>query len=96
MMNIWMFVIGFIIFGGYMVGLLSAIIWGHNSQRDEMLNDPELKKYYDDVLNSSNGVDMDGIGNQGRFNYRPKPKAKKRKQGSQSRKKNYFWHENNK
>ena len=41
-------------------------------------------------------IDMDGMGNQGRFNYRPKPKAKKRKQGSQSRKKNYFWHENNK
>ena len=78
MMNIWMFVIGFIIFGGYMVGLLSAIIWGHNSQRDEMLNDPELKKYYDDVLNSSNGVDMDGIGNQGRVPMR-RTKIKKRK-----------------
>ena len=41
-------------------------------------------------------IDMDRMGKQGRFNYRPKPKAKKRKQGSQSRKKNYFWHENNK
>ncbi len=66
MMNAWMFIIGFIIFAGYMVGLLTAIIWGHNSQRDEMLQDPELRNYYDKVLNSSNGVDMDGIGNQGR------------------------------
>lgn len=78
MMDIWMFVIGFIIFGGYMVGLLTAIIWGHNSQRDEMLQDPELRNYYDKVLNSSNGVDMDGIGNQGRVPMRRR-KNKKRK-----------------
>ena len=78
MMDIWMFVIGFIIFGGYMVGLLTAIIWGHNSQRDEMLQDPELRNYYDKVLNSSNGVDMDGIGNQGRVPMR-RTKNKKRK-----------------
>ena len=89
MMNAWMFIIGFIIFAGYMVGLLTAIIWGHNSQRDEMLQDPELRNYYDKVLNSSNGVDMDGIGNQGRFKYSPRVKAPKRKVGSQSRMKDY-------
>lgn len=76
MMDIWMFVIGFIIFGGYMVGLLTAIIWGHNSQRDEMLQDPELRNYYDKVLNSSNGVDMDGIGNQGRVPMRRRKNKK--------------------
>jgi hypothetical protein len=36
---------------------------------------------------------MDGMGNQGRFKYTPRPKAPKRKQGSQSRMKNYFWNE---
>lgn len=41
-----MFIIGFIIFGLYMFGLLYAIKWGHNSQRQEMMNDPELKGYY--------------------------------------------------
>lgn len=38
-------------------------------------------------------IDMDGMGNQGRFKYTPRPKAPKRKQGSQSRMKNYFWNE---
>mgnify|MGYP000170626908 CR=1 FL=1 len=34
-------------------------------------------------------IDMDGMGNQGRFNATLKPKATKRKKGSQSRQKNY-------
>jgi len=41
-----MFLIGFIIFVLYIVGLLYAIYWGHNSQRKEFENDPELKGYY--------------------------------------------------
>ena len=87
-----MFIIGFIIFIVYLYALLKAIYWGHNSQREDMLNDPELRNYY-----SRHGMpdqmDYDGHGNYGRF---PSvPKNKKRKKGSQSRLKNYFWHEDN-
>ena len=61
-----MFVIGFIIFAVYIYALLRAIYWGHNQQREDMLNDPELRNYY-----SRHGqgdlMDYDGIGNQGRF-----------------------------
>ena len=41
-----MFIIGFIIFSFYIAGLLYAIYWGHNTQRQEMMNDPELRDYY--------------------------------------------------
>ena len=41
-----MFIIGFIIFAIYVYALLKAIMWGHKSQRDERLNDPELRNYY--------------------------------------------------
>jgi type IV secretory pathway TrbD component len=66
-----MFIIGFIIFTFYIVGLLYAIWWGHSSQREDMLNDPELRDYYN--------------------RYPSYSKEKKRKKGSQSRMKNYFW-----
>ena len=85
-----MFIVGFIIFTFYMIGLLYAIWWGHNSQKEDMLNDPELRNYY-----SRHGMpdqmDYDGGGNWGRF---PIVKHKKRKKGSQSRMKNYFWNKN--
>ena len=84
-----MFVIGFIIFIGYMYALLKAIYWGHNSQKQDMLNDPELRNYY-----SRHGMpdqmDYDGHGNWGRFP--DNPYKKKKKKGSQSRMKNYFWY----
>ena len=41
-----MFFVGFFIFAIYVYALLRAIYWGHNSQREEMLNDPELRNYY--------------------------------------------------
>ena len=41
-----MFIVGFIIFCFYLFGLLYSIYWGHNSQREEMMNDPELRGYY--------------------------------------------------
>ena len=68
------------------------MIFDQNKKQSEEGNGTQ--GYYE--RHQPDDIDMDGIGNQGRFNYRPKPKAKKRKQGSQSRKKNYFWHENNK
>jgi len=57
----------------YLYALCSAILWGHNSQEDELINDPELRNYYD------------------RFEYE-RVKRPKVKEGSQSRKKSYFWH----
>jgi len=42
-----MFVIGTIVFLIYLYALCSAILWGHNSQEDELVNDPELRNYYD-------------------------------------------------
>jgi hypothetical protein len=87
-----MFIIGFIIFAIYLYALLRAIYWGHNSQKQDMLNDPELRNYY-----SRHGMpdelDYDGHGNYGRFPPNPYEKKPKRKKGSQSRVKNYFWYE---
>lgn len=45
-MNSVMFLIGTIIFVLYISGLMYAIYWGHNSQRIERENDPEMKDYY--------------------------------------------------
>ena len=87
-----MFIIGTIIFCFYMIGLLYAIWWGHNSQKQDMLNDPELRNYYSRHGQPDN-IDYDGHGNWGRFPDNPYEKKPKRKKGSQSRKKNYFWHE---
>ena len=72
-----MFIIGFIIFCFYLFGLLYAIYWGHNSQRKEMENDPEMRNYY---ARHNNGLDMDnnGIGNKVRFEVYVKDKRKKR------------------
>ena len=60
-----MFIIGFIIFCFYLFGLLYAIYWGHNSQREDMENDPELRNYYNRHHNYD-PIDYDGMGNQGR------------------------------
>ena len=88
-----MFIIGFIIFAVYLYALLRAIYWGHNSQRQDQLNDPELRNYYA-RYNTPDDLDYDGHGNYGRFP--PNPYKKKKKKGSQSRMKNYFWHDKNK
>jgi len=65
-----MFLIGFIIFVGYIYALIKAIMWGHKSQEEERLNDPELRNYY-----SRHGMpdvmDYDGHGNWGRFPNNP-------------------------
>ena len=90
-----MFFIGFIIFAVYIYALLKAIYWGHNSQRQDMLNDPELRNYYS-RHNMPDDVDYDGHGNYGRFPANPYDKKKKKKKGSQSRMKNYFWHKDQK
>ena len=37
-----MFVIGFVIFLVYILGILYVINWGHNSQERDEANDPEI------------------------------------------------------
>jgi hypothetical protein len=61
-----MFAVGFVIFAVYIYALLRAIYWGHTKQREEMLNDPELRNYYS-RHGQGDFIDYDGIGNQGRF-----------------------------
>ena len=85
-----MFIIGFIIFCFYLFGLLYAIYWGHNSQKKDMENDPELKSYY---ARHGQGDLMyyDGMGNQGRFvvdvNDKRKKKNDKRRYRTKTRQK---------
>ena len=55
-MSLLMFVIGFVLFSIYIVFLIWTINYNGNKQQEE--NYPTLQ---DDV------IDMDGIGNQGRF-----------------------------
>ena len=85
------FFMGAVFFSLYVWFTLWMIFDQNKKQREEGNG---TMGYYE--RHQPDDIDMDGMGNQGRFNYRPKHKAKKRKQGSQSRKKNYFWHENNK
>lgn len=63
-----MFIVGFIIFCFYIAGLIYAIYWGHSTQREEMMNDPELRDYYNRHHNYDSEIDYDGGGNWGRYN----------------------------
>ena len=60
-----MFIVGSVIFFVYIYALLRAIYWGHNSQREDMLQDPELRNYYA-RHNEADFIDYDGMGNYGR------------------------------
>ena len=73
-----MFAVGFVIFVVYIYALLKAIKWGHDSQRKDLLNDPELRNYY---ARHGQGdlYDYDGMGNYGRFPSNPYKKANSRK-----------------
>ena len=53
-------------------------MWGHKSQEQERLNDPELRNYY---ARHGQGdlYDYDGMGNYGRFPSNPYKKANSRK-----------------
>ena len=64
-----MFVVGFIIFVIYIYALLKAIKWGHDSQRRDLLNDPELRNYY-----SRHGMPYDI-----NIEVKPKPRRRSRK-----------------
>ncbi len=43
MLSTSMFIIGFIIFSIYLIGLFYMINWGHKSQEEDEANDKELK-----------------------------------------------------
>ena len=44
MLSTSMFIIGFIIFSIYLIGLFYMINWGHKSQENDQTKDPELEK----------------------------------------------------
>ena len=56
MLSNTMFIIGFIIFSLYIIGLFYMINWGHKSQEKKENRDSEIKdsknKWFDAVLNS--------------------------------------------
>ena len=83
-MNIAMFIVGFVIFTAYVGFLMWNIFYNHNKNREE-----NYPGYYQ--RHQPDSIDTDGMGNFSRFPVDPAPrtKAKKRKKGSQSRKKNY-------
>ena len=85
------FLMGAVFFSLYVWFTLWMIFDQNKKQREEGNG---TQGYYE--RHQPDDIDMDGMGNQGRFNYTPRPKARKRKQGSQSRMKNYFWHEEEK
>jgi len=72
-----MFIVGFVIFVIYIYALLRAIKWGHDSQRKDLLNDPELRNYYGRHGMPDN-IDFDGMGNYGRFPKNPYKNANSR------------------
>jgi len=79
-MTTTMFIVGLCIFVVYLYALLRAIHWGHTSQRDEFMQDPEMRNYYSRHGMPDN-MDYDGMGNYGRFpdTEMPSPKRRKRK-----------------
>ena len=85
-MNILMFLVGFVIFTAYVGFLMWNIFYNHNKNGEE-----NYPGYYQ--RHQPDSIDMDGMGNQGRFPIDPPPrvKVKKTKKGSQSRFKNYNW-----
>ena len=78
------FFIGAIIFAVYVWFTLWIIFDQSKKQREEGNG---TQGYYE--RHQPDSLDMDGMGDQGRVPSRPRQKAPKRKQGSQSRMKNY-------
>ena len=78
------FFIGAIIFAVY-IWFTFWIIFSQNKKQREEGN--SAQGYYE--RHQPDSLDMDGMGDQGRVPYRSREKAPKRKQGSQSRMKNY-------
>lgn len=78
------FFVGAFIFALYVWFTLWIIFDQSKKQREEGNG---TMGYYE--RHQPDSIDMDGMGNQGRMPYMPRPKAPKRKKGSQSRMKNY-------
>lgn len=54
-MSIGMFVVGFLLFSIYLVGLVTMIMKAHKQQRRELENDPELQDFDWDAYHQSRG-----------------------------------------
>ena len=61
--NIIMFSIGLTIFVLYMIGYLFMVKKANELQKSKLKSDPELTAHY----RRADNIDMDGIGNYGRF-----------------------------
>ena len=73
-----MFVIGFLIFVSYMIGLITMIIKSNRLQEKEILEDKELKIHREKLRREADFIDYDGMGIQGRFPNTQEKKVKKR------------------
>ena len=72
--NIIMFSIGLTIFVLYMVGYRFMVKKANELQKSKLKNDPELTAPY----RRADNIDMDGIGNYGRFPIEKSGKKKKK------------------
>ena len=68
-MNILMFLVGFVIFTAYAGFLFWNIFYNHNKNREE-----NYPGYYQ--RHQPDSIDLDGMGNQGRFPIDPPPRTK--------------------
>ena len=71
--NIVMFSIGLSIFILYLMGYLYMVKKANESQKNKLTNDPELTAPF----RQADNLDMDGIGNYGRFPSNKSRKIKK-------------------
>ena len=83
-MSLAFFIVGFCIFSLYIYFLIWNIFYQNKKQREE---GNTHQGYYE--RHQPDDIDMDGMGNQGRFNSPIRQKSPKLKKGSQSRQKNY-------
>ena len=83
-MSFGFFLMGAVFFSLYVWFTLWIIFDQNRKQREEGNG---TQGYYE--RHQPDDIDMDGMGNQGRFNVSPRVKAPKRKKGSQSRMKDY-------
>ena len=77
-LTVGMFIVGCIIFIGYMIGYIWMITTAHKQQRRELENDPEMKGYHS-RHNIPDSIDYDGHGNWGRFPPNPYEKEKRKR-----------------
>ena len=88
-LSVGMFIVGCIIFIGYMIGYIWMITTAHKQQRREFENDPEMKGYYS-RHNMPDAIDYDGHGNWGRFPPTKETKKRPTKRKAKTKSKMYI------